>query len=254
MFPEIEASGAAQPVAGNKDELFALLGHELRNPLAAIRDALQVFRLCNDSATREWAQGVLERQTQQMSDLIEDLLDFSRVSHGKAPLRKRLIDLAQVVEVAVETVRPCIDERGHVLEVVLPPGAVTLEADPTRLEQVLSNLLANAARYTPPGGRIWLTVERGVDQVVLRVLDNGVGIGKEALPHVFDLFWQSGSGRHSQHGLGIGLALVRHLVEMHGGSVSASSAGPGQGSEFVVRLPRTTSSEQLEGAPFAEKC
>jgi signal transduction histidine kinase len=234
-FPILEEVGSKE------DELLALVGHELRGPLAAIRNAVAVLsRKGDDAATREWVQGVLDRQTRQMSSLIEEMLDLSRFSRGKGRLEQRLVDLRHVVPLAIETVRPCIDERGHVLVVVLPPGPVTVKADPIRLAQVVSNLLGNAAKYTDRGGRIELTVLPEGDEVVIRVRDNGIGIAPEVLPHVFDLFCQSprAAGR-AAGGLGIGLALVRQLVEMHGGSVSASSAGPGQGSEFVVRLPRT---------------
>jgi signal transduction histidine kinase len=228
-------------LAGRKEyELLALLGHELRNPLTAMLNALQLLDRCGDDhANRKLAMAVLKRQMHRLDALIEDMLDFSRIRHGKVRLEKRWVALAGVVSVAIETVRPAIDARGHALEIVLPTEPVTLEADATRLEQVLINLLANAARYTPPGGQISLTVQSSADQVVLRVKDNGVGISREALPYVFDPYWQaSWTGGQTQGGLGLGLSLVRHLVEMHDGSVTANSAGPGQGSEFVVRLPR----------------
>ena len=240
--------------AGRKQyEFLALLGHELRNPLAAITAALKVLRRCgDDGTTRDLVQGVLERQTHQLGCLIEQLQEFTRLNNGKTQLQKRLVDLAQVVNLAIETVQPCIDERRHVLEVALPP--VTLETDPTRLAQVLTNLLENAAKYTDPCGRIWLTVEPTTEAVVLRVRDTGIGITPEMLPHVFELFVQSDRVlSRSRGGLGIGLALVRRLVEALGGNVSAFSAGLGEGSEFVVCLPRTTSSEKHNGTPFAEE-
>jgi signal transduction histidine kinase len=238
-----------------KDELLALLGHELRNPLAAIRNALQVFGRCgDDNAMREWVREVLERQTDHMGCLIEELLAFSRFRRGKAHAQKGPVDLAQVVALAIDTVRPCIDHRGHVLEVNLPPAPVTLEADPTLLAEVLTNLLGNAAKYTDPGGRIGLTAKVEGDYIVFRVRDSGIGIAPDVLPNVFDLFWQSPSTADlSQAGLGIGLALVRRIVAMHGGNVSAASEGPGQGSEFVVRLPRANLTQGHSGTPRAEE-
>jgi anti-sigma regulatory factor (Ser/Thr protein kinase) len=180
----------------------------------------------------------MERQTQCIGRLVDGLLEVSRIEHGKIQLRKEPLDLAHCVARSVETVRSSIEERGHQLKVTLPRESVSVIADPGRLEQVLKNLLNNAAKYTEPGGRIWLTAEARENDVVLRVRDTGIGIDREMLPHVFDSYWQVERALdHSQGGLGIGLALVRKLVEMHGGSVSASSCGPGRGSEFVVRLP-----------------
>ena len=220
-------------------EFLDLLGHELCSPLAAIRNALRVLELQGDDvATREWVRGLMERQTQCISRMAEDLLQVSRIEHGKIQLRKQPLDLAQAVTRAVETVRASIEERGHQLEVTLPPEPVVLDADPARLEQVLTNLLNNAAKYMEPGGQIWLKAEIQRGEVVLQVRDCGFGIDSEMLPHIFDPFWQvERTFDHSQGGLGIGLALVRKLAEMHDGSASAYSAGLGRGSEFVVRLP-----------------
>lgn len=229
-----------QPLGRQKDELLALLGHELRNPLAAIRNALQVFRLCGDrAATRDWVREVLERQTDLMGGVIEEVLEFSRFSHGKAHFQKSPEDVTQVVALAIETVQPRVKQRGHTLKVNLPPAPVIVEGDRVRLVQMLTNLLGNAAKYTDPGGQIELTAAAEGDDLVFRVRDNGIGIAPDLLPRVFDLLWQAPStaGR-SQGGLGIGLALVRQIVAMHGGSVRATSAGFGKGSEFVVRLPR----------------
>ena len=172
---------------------------------------------------------------------------------GKVQLGKERVDLARLVDVAFEAVRHSLEERGHEVEVVLPPGPVILEADPTRLEEVLTNLLDNAAKYTAPLGRIGLTAVPEGDDIVFRVWDSGIGIAPEMLPHVFDLFWQSSCAAHHSGGLGIGLALVRQIVELHGGSISAFSAGPGQGSEFVVRLPRTTPTENRNGTLCADE-
>ncbi len=219
-------------------EFLAVLGHELRSPLAAIRNALRVLEQQGDDAvTREWVRTLMERQTQCIGRLVEDMLEISRIEHGKIQLRKQPLDLAQALARAVETVRASIEGRGHQLEVALPPEPVALDADPDRLEQVLTNLLNNAAKYMEPGGRIWVTAEVQSGDVVLRVRDSGIGIAPDMLPHIFDPFWQvERTVDHSQGGLGIGLALVRKLVEMHGGSASAYSAGLGRGSEFVVRL------------------
>ncbi len=178
---------------------------------------------------------LMERQARNMARLIEDLLDISRIGLGKLRLSCDALDLAATVHAAVEVTRPLIASRQHTLDVSLPPGPIPLHGDATRLEQVVVNLLTNAARYTPPGGRIWLTVERGANQVVLRVRDTGIGVAPELLPYLFDLYMQATNG--SRGGLGIGLNLVRSLVRMHGGEVMASSDGPGHGTEFVLHLP-----------------
>ena len=222
-----------------KDEFLAMLAHELRNPLAPIRNAVQIIRLTgSQNPAVEQVGAMVERQVQHMTRLVDDLLDVSRVSRGKIQLRKEVVDLAAVIARAVESVRPLVDARSHELALTLPARPVRLEGDVTRLVQVVANLLNNAAKYTDPGGRITLTAERQGQQVELRVQDTGVGIAREALPYVFDLFTQvDRSLDRSQGGLGIGLTLVKSLVEMHGGSVSAHSDGPGEGSEFVIRLP-----------------
>jgi len=220
-------------------EFLDLLGHELRNPLAAIRNALRVLeQQGKDAATREWFLGLMERQTQCIGRLVEDMQEISRIEHGKIQLRKQPLDLAQTVARAVETVRASFEGRGHQLEVALPPEPVALNADPARVEQVLTNLLNNAAKFMEPGGRIWLTAEVQEGDIVLRVRDSGIGIDPDMLPHIFDPFWQvERKFDHSQSGLGIGLALVRKLAELHGGSATAYSAGLGSGSEFVVCIP-----------------
>src|SRR5262245_26391273 len=222
-----------------KDEFLAVLAHELRNPLAPVRNAVAVMRLRDvDDPNLRWARDIIDRQVQQMTRLVDDLLDVSRITRGKVKLQKESVDLAAVVARAVEISRPLIDARRHGLAVTLPPEPVRLEADATRLAQVVANLLNNAAKYTEEQGLIWLTVERDGGEAVVRVRDTGVGIPAEMLAQVFDLFTQvAHSEDRSQGGLGIGLTLARSLVEMHGGSVRAHSDGPGQGSEFVVRLP-----------------
>jgi PAS domain S-box-containing protein len=222
-----------------KNEFLAMLAHELRNPLAPLRNALYVLKQSpiNDSTGKELRE-LMERQVRHLARLVDDLLDVSRITQGKIQLRQEVVDLVPLVSRTIEALRPAIASRHHELVVTLPDGPVRLEADPTRLEQVLTNLLTNAAKYTDPGGRIWLTVRREATDVVIRVRDSGAGIAPALLPHVFDLFVQAdGSPERSQGGLGIGLTLVRQLVEMHGGTVGAASAGLGKGSEFTIRLP-----------------
>jgi PAS domain S-box-containing protein len=222
-----------------KDEFLAMLAHELRNPLAPICNAARVMRrLAPPGSQLEQMRDVIERQADQLTRLVDDLLDVSRISQGKITLRKEKIDLLTVVGRAVETSRPLIDAGGHRLTVALPAESPRLEGDLTRLAQVISNLLNNAAKYTEKGGNIGLTAEVLGGEVLLRVKDDGIGIPAGVLPHVFDLFVQADRGLdRSQGGLGIGLTLVKNIVEMHGGAVHAFSAGPGQGSEFVVHLP-----------------
>ena len=234
-----EQAEGLQDAHRRKDEFLALLGHELRNPLAPLRNALQVLALRGgDAETRSWARSIMERQLHHLTRMVDDLLDVSRISLGKIDLRSGPIDLAAVAAAAVEATRPLIDARGHRLSVELPRGPLRVRGDATRLTQVLVNLLTNAAKYTPEGGQIRLAAGREGDGAVVRVRDNGVGIPPEMLPKVFDLFIQvEQSLERSQGGLGIGLTLVQRLVELHGGSVAASSEGVGKGSEFAVRLP-----------------
>jgi PAS domain S-box-containing protein len=231
-----------------KDEFLATLAHELRNPLAPLRNGLQLLRMAGDDrAMKEQAQGMMERQLTVMVRLIDDLLDVSRITRGKLQLRRERVDLASVVQSAVEGSRPLIESSAHQLTVALPPEPLPLDADPTRLAQVFANLLTNAAKYTDKGGRIGLTAERDGGEVVVSVRDTGIGIAAGHLPGLFELFSQVAPAlERSQGGLGIGLSLVKGLVEMHGGSVEARSEGPGRGSEFVVRLPL------LEGSPARE--
>jgi PAS domain S-box-containing protein len=222
-----------------KDEFLATLAHEMRNPLAPIRNAVQILRAKGPPVPElQWARDVIGRQVQQMTRLVDDLLDVSRIGTGKIELRKERVELRTIVNTAVEASAPLIEKWNHQLTVTLPPGPVYLEVDPARLVQVLLNLLNNAAKYTPQGGRIELTAQREGEHVVIRVKDTGVGIPQEMLPHIFKMFTQvDRSLERSQGGLGIGLTLVQSLVAMHGGTVEAHSAGPGKGSEFVVRLP-----------------
>ncbi len=224
-----------------KDEFLATLAHELRNPLAPIRNALEIMRVDGhqSSAVEQAARLMIERQLEQMVRLIDDLLDVSRITRGRLELRTQRVVLADIVRSAVDTSRPLIEGARHELTVELQPEPIYLDADPIRLAQVLSNLLNNAARYTEAGGHIWLTARVQGDQVEIAVRDTGVGIPADALPRIFDMFAQvDDSLERSQSGLGIGLTLVKRLVEMHGGSVEARSEGSGRGAEFTVRLPR----------------
>jgi signal transduction histidine kinase/CheY-like chemotaxis protein len=219
-------------------EFLAVLGHELRNPLAAARAGVEVLRTQAGAAGAEQAVGVLGRQLRQLAGLVDDLLDVARVAQGRLELRREAVDLAEVAARAAEAVRPLAAARGQALELALPAGPCVVEGDPVRLVQVLSNLLHNACKYTDPGGRITLSGEWAGGAAVLRVRDNGIGIAPALLPRLFEPFVQGDrSAGRSEGGLGIGLALVRRLVEMHGGTVEAHSAGVGRGSEFVVRLP-----------------
>jgi signal transduction histidine kinase/DNA-binding response OmpR family regulator len=235
-----------QESARQKDEFLAMLAHELRNPLAPVRNAVQLLRMPQTGAAEQrWARDVIDRQVRHMVRLVDDLLDVSRLTHGLITLKAKRVDAAEVAAGAVEISRPLIDDRRHLLTVSAPPRPLRLEADPTRLEQVLSNLLNNAAKYTDPGGRITLTVGREGGAAVFRVCDTGHGLSPEMLARVFEPFTQvDRSLDRAQGGLGLGLALVKRLVELHGGAVEAHSPGLGRGSEFVVRLPALP-----EGAP-----
>jgi signal transduction histidine kinase/ActR/RegA family two-component response regulator len=222
-----------------KDEFLATLAHELRNPLAPIRNSLQILKMPRlDAATVERSRDMMERQVHQLVRLVDDLLDVSRVMRGKIELRKEWVELSTVIARAVETVQPLIEAQGHELTVQLPSESLALDADPIRLAQVVGNLLTNAAKYTEANGRIQLTAQREDGEAVLRVRDTGIGIAPDMLPRIFELFVQvDHAATKSQGGLGIGLTLVKNLVEMHHGTVEAHSAGLGRGSEFVIRLP-----------------
>ena len=223
-----------------KDEFLATLAHELRNPLAPVRNAVAVLhRTGPDRPDRlQWARDVIERQMGHMTRLIDDLLDVSRINQGKLHLQRSRVDLAAVVQAACETSQPLIEAGGHALTVTLPDEPVVLDADPARLAQALGNLLANAAKYTPQGGHIAVHATRQADGLCLAVRDTGIGIAADRLAGIFAMFSQvENSLNRAQGGLGIGLALVRQLVELHGGSVQADSEGPGRGSTFTIRLP-----------------
>ena len=222
-----------------KDEFLALLAHELRNPLAPIRNAVTVMRMAAvDDPDWQCSRDVIERQVGQLTRLVDDLLDVSRISRGKINLHREPLEMAAVVARAVESSRPLIDAHGHTLEVKLPDEPVRVMGDLTRLAQVVLNLLNNSAKYTPVGGHIRLAMEKETSWAVVRVGDTGMGIPADMLAKVFDLFTQVGRTLdRSEGGLGLGLTLVRRLTEMHGGTAEAFSDGPGRGSEFVLRLP-----------------
>ena len=227
-----------------KDEFLATLAHELRNPLGAIRNAVRLLqREQGMTSAGQSARALIERQVRRMTRLVEDLLDVSRIRNGQLHLQRERIDLRTVVRNAVETLEPEVSERRQQLTVALPQSPVWLQADPWRLEQVFVNLLANASRYTDAEGKVAVYVHVGNDQVIVRFRDSGIGIAPDTLARVFDLFTQGNTAAPcSRAGLGIGLAVVRSLVALHGGRVTAASAGLGQGSEFTVRLPQDAGS------------
>ena len=245
------AEEALKEADRRKDEFLAMLGHELRNPLAAISNGLHILLLSKgDGDVDAQVRDMMKKQMNNLTRMVDDLLDVSRITRGKIQLRKEKVELAKVLNHAAESARPLIEAQSHKLTVALPTRPVHLEADATRLEQVLVNLLNNAAKYTKQGGYITLMAERQGEEAVIRVRDNGIGIRPELLPKVFDLFVQSErSLERSQGGLGIGLTLVKKLVEMHGGSVEAHSEGADKGSEFVVRLPALPSDGSEPEAP-----
>jgi signal transduction histidine kinase len=221
-----------------RDQFLATLAHELRNPLAPIRNGLQVIRMAGANGTIEQARSMMDRQLTHMVRLVDDLLDASRITRGKLELRKERVELKAVVDAAVETARPVIEQAGHELVVTVPDESITVDGDPTRLAQVVSNLLNNSAKYTHRGGHIRLTVRREGGVAVLSVADDGIGIPPAMLGRVFEMFTQvDRTLEKTTGGLGIGLSLIQGLVEMHGGTIEAHSDGEGRGSEFVVRVP-----------------
>jgi CheY-like chemotaxis protein len=225
-----------------KNDFLATLAHELRNLLGPVVNSLQVMKRAHASAELlERGRVIMERQVFQMRRLVDDLLDVNRVARNQLELKKTEVDLGLVLEQAVEASRPVLEAAGHTLTIMLAPGPLFLEADPVRLTQVLGNLLTNACKYTDPGGRIAVAIEQQGSDAIVRVTDNGIGIPPHMLETMFDRFVQvDRSLSRTQGGLGIGLALARQLVELHGGTITAHSAGLGRGSEFVVRLPILT--------------
>ncbi len=235
---ERAAEKALHDADRRKDEFLATLAHELRNPLAPI---LQATRTAGHHAATpdqvDWSLGVIQRQVTHMARLLDDLLDVSRITRGRLEVRRTRVTLKSIVDNAVEVAQPVMNARKHQLSVELPAETLELDADPLRIAQVLGNLLNNAAKYTPPEGKIRLVAERADKEVLVRIIDNGIGLESADLPRIFEMFTQvTPSADRPSAGLGIGLALTKALVELHGGSIEAKSAGPGKGSEFIVRL------------------
>ena len=239
----VRAEKALKEADRRKDEFLAMLSHELRNPLAPIRNAATLLKETQDEATRRTACAILERQVAQMTRLVDGLLDLTRISRGEIEMHKSKTDLATIISTAVESSLPLIDASEHQLEIVLPGAPVGVFADPLRMVQVVSNLLHNAAKYTPRGGHIRVAAHATAEMASISVRDNGIGIPSDDLARIFTMFTQlDGARRQAPGGLGVGLALSQQLIELHGGVIQASSAGPGKGSEFVVRLPLSVAS------------
>ena len=248
-----EAEESLREADRRKDDFLAVLAHELRNPLAPICNSLHILGLADDvDPAIAKIRDIMERQTNHLVRLVDDLLEVSRITQGKIELRSETVELAAVIRSAIETSRPMIDAARHQLAIVLPAEPLTLQADPVRLAQVVANLLNNAAKYTPERGQVWLSASADASEAVIEVRDNGIGIPADVLPHVFEKFtqWNGAQGR-PQGGLGIGLALARSLVEMHGGRIEAHSDGLGRGTRVTVRLPLAASAAPAK-APRAE--
>lgn len=238
ITPRVLANQALRDADRRKDEFLAMLAHELRNPLASVANAATLMREGVDEGDREWAADVITRQSGQLARLVDDLLDVSRITRAKIDLRKQRIDIATILESACEVVAREVAARNHTLLADFPRGALWVDADPTRLEQIVGNLLTNAVKYTPDQGHIVLSAQQADGEVIIRVSDDGIGIPPQRIPEMFELFAQGArTPARSEGGLGIGLTVVRGLCELHGGSVSAESEGPGKGSTFTVRLP-----------------
>ncbi len=233
------AEEVLKDVDHRKNEFIATLAHELRNPLAPIRNSLCILRMAgNEEPATRRVHEMMERQVNHLVRLVDDLLEMSRITSGKIDLRTEPVEIALVIRSALETSKPLIDAGRHQIATTLPIEPLTVEADPVRLSQVIANLLNNAAKYTEPGGQIWLTVTRDGGEAVVSVRDTGIGISPALLPQIFQMFIQADRDhKRSQGGLGIGLALAKHLIELHGGRIEANSAGEGLGSEFMIRLP-----------------
>jgi signal transduction histidine kinase len=242
MLEEVEArSHELREADRRKDEFLATLAHELRNPLAPIRHAVTLLETAQiTEGQRRWAREVISRQVQRMALLLDDLLDVSRITRGRLNLKIEAVELKSLVRTAVETVRPLLDSKQHILSIELPEESITVKADPLRLSQSLSNLLTNAAKYTDPGGRISLNVRLLPGGLSLSVRDNGIGFDAQSFAEMFTMFAQVQSSiDRAEGGLGIGLALVKGLIGLHGGTVEANSLGLGRGSEFVIHLPNS---------------
>ncbi|HRY44795.1 MAG TPA: ATP-binding protein [Thermoanaerobaculia bacterium] len=251
-----KANAALRDADRRKDEFLASLAHELRNPLAAMRNSVELLDASeggDDQKARErkgLARAVLRRQLAHLTRLVDDLLDLSRVASSRLVLKKEAVTLSEIIEAALETTRPALEARRHELSVASPRENVLVEGDPVRLAQVVSNLLSNAAKYSPPGGRIELAVAADEVEAIVRVTDDGIGLAPRDLERVFGLFEQGSARPVDDEGLGVGLALSRRLAQLHGGSLTATSAGPGHGSTFTLRIPRASAPER-EAAPLA---
>ena len=251
-----ESEDALRETDRRKDEFLAMLAHELRNPLAPIRNSVEYLRMrAEEDPSVRWSHDVIDRQIDHLTRLVDDLLDVSRITRGRLEIRRERSDLGEILRGAVDTIQASIQERGQTLHVSLTQETIWVDADVVRMTQIFLNLLDNASKFTPEGGTIWLRSERAGEDAVVRLKDTGAGITNEELPQLFQMFYQiRRSSTGSQGGLGIGLALVRRLVELHGGSVEASSEGHEQGAEFVVRLPALAGMAPAEsnGTPHAE--
>ncbi len=254
---EMELRRQAQELADanrRKDEFLAMLSHELRNPLAPVLNSVHVLRQApHDPSLVQFAGNMVERQVRHMARLIDDLLDVTRLTHGKVRLRPERVDLSVLAERSFESVRPLMKERRHQFHLTIHQRPIWLDADPIRVDQVLLNLLNNAAEFTDPGGRVELDVAREESDAVIRVRDDGTGIDSRLLPHIFELFTQADTSLdRGGAGLGIGLNLVERLVAPHGGTIEVRSDGPGRGSEFTVRLPAASETSRSSGQTFRE--
>lgn len=242
----LKAEDALRNAGRAKDEFLATLAHELRNPLAPLRNAIEILRLQGmQTPESQWAVDIMSRQMQQMTRLIDDLLDIARITGNKLELKKEVIDLSDVLRVAIETSKPLIESSGHEFSVSLPQHPIYLKGDVVRIAQAISNLLNNAAKYTESGGHIWLSAESRGREAVIIVRDTGIGITAEMLPHVFDMFRQAERSSGTKGGLGIGLTLAKRLIKMHRGSIHVESKGLGKGSSFAVHLPVILQEEEV---------
>jgi PAS domain S-box-containing protein len=253
MTARKKVENALRNASRTKDEFLATLAHELRNPLAPLRNAIEILEIQGvPTPESKWALGIMSRQMRQMTRLIDDLLDIARITGNKLELKKEVIELSDVIRIAVETSKPLIESSGHQFSMDMPEETVCIKGDQVRIAQAVSNLLNNAAKYTESGGSIWLSAERQGHEIVITVRDTGVGISAEMLPHIFDMFRQSDRSGASKGGLGIGLTLAKRLIRMHGGSIQVESKGAGKGSSFSVRLPIVTRSGETEDEPKHE--
>jgi signal transduction histidine kinase/ActR/RegA family two-component response regulator len=246
-----ESEAALKETDRRKDEFLSMLAHELRNPLAAISNTVEILRHQPvGEGELQWGHEVIDRQADHLTRLVDDLLDVSRITRGRLEIRREPTDLIEIVRGAADAIRPFLGRKSLHLEMTVPAGPIPLVADVVRVGQVVYNLLDNACKFTPEGGTIWLTVEAGGAGAAVSVRDSGRGIAAGELPHLFQMFYQTNHGTVSADGgLGIGLALVHMIVEMHGGSVEARSAGVGKGSEFIVRLPVSDPARLAQGTP-----